>query len=214
MDNSERPFLIVQEGPNKGEKYILEEALNTVGRTPDNQVVVDSTRISRRHIQIKVLPAGVIIEDTGSTNGTWVNGQRLTGSQRLDSGDIIQLADYISLQYVRPDPGKTERLTLAPADVATQAMGELTPTPAPAYAEPSYPAHAESAASYTPAPAAAATWPAEDEAPAGERPRWVYMGIAALAVLIIICLIVAIYLWFAPESFWHMIFDLFRIQYP
>ncbi len=206
MDNLQRPVLIVQEGPNAGEIYVLEELLNTIGRTQDNQVVVDSTRISRRHVQIKVLSSGTIIEDMGSTNGTWINGQRLTDARRLNTDDIIQLADYISFRYVMPDRYQTARFPLDEAEVVTHTLEDYTDPP---QSEPAQPA------TYTPAPESSASIiTLEEESLPAERSTWSYVVIGALVLGILICIAIAIYLWFAPVEFWYWLFELLGVQYP
>jgi pSer/pThr/pTyr-binding forkhead associated (FHA) protein len=77
--------------------YTLNTAQDAViGREPDCQVVLDSAKyggVSRRHALIRYQPESLSFEisDLGSSNGTFVNGQRLLNSQVLKSGDRIQL---------------------------------------------------------------------------------------------------------------------------
>ncbi len=149
MENYSRRFLIVVEGPNEGQAYPLQDMICTLGRTTDNTIVIDSARISRHHTQIRLLPEGAIVEDMGSTNGTWVNYRQLTGPHRLMPGDIISLADYVTFRYEVEDALHTEKLAPAMSGSATQVMDDnLThtpPPPPPDYEEP-YQAYPESAA--------------------------------------------------------------------
>jgi ABC transport system ATP-binding/permease protein len=60
----------------------------TVGRLPDNDVVLDDLLVSRRHARLDLTPAGARITDLGTGNGTYVNGRRVTEAV-LAPGDVI-----------------------------------------------------------------------------------------------------------------------------
>ncbi len=83
--------------------YPLKVGVNTLGRFPDNDVVVDSPHISRRQCAILVhAERGCEIHDTASRNGTFLNGRRLQGPTRLRPGDEIQMSGR-RLVLVRAD---------------------------------------------------------------------------------------------------------------
>jgi hypothetical protein len=74
--------------------YPLKVGLNTVGRSADNDVVVQDSFISRRHCAILVHAGdGCELHDTASKNGTFLNGSKLAGPTRLHSGDQIRMCD-------------------------------------------------------------------------------------------------------------------------
>jgi hypothetical protein len=74
--------------------YPLKVGLNTVGRAPDNDVVLADSYVSRRHCAVLVHTAQHCeLHDTASKNGTFLNGQRLAGPTRLNPGDEIRLCD-------------------------------------------------------------------------------------------------------------------------
>jgi pSer/pThr/pTyr-binding forkhead associated (FHA) protein len=74
--------------------YPLKVGLNTLGRSPDNDVVVQDSFVSRRHCALLVhLGDGCEVHDTASKNGTYVNGHRLSGPTRLHTGDEIRVCD-------------------------------------------------------------------------------------------------------------------------
>ncbi|MDN5703040.1 MAG: ATP-binding cassette domain-containing protein [Micrococcales bacterium] len=58
----------------------------TVGRDPSADVLIDGLLVSRRHAQVKRTERGSMLTDLGSTNGTWVNGQRISGTVELLPG--------------------------------------------------------------------------------------------------------------------------------
>jgi pSer/pThr/pTyr-binding forkhead associated (FHA) protein len=61
-----------------------------IGRAPDSDVVIPTRDVSRRHAVIRRAPEGYVIRDL-STNGTFVNGQRVNGPLLLSMGDIISI---------------------------------------------------------------------------------------------------------------------------
>lgn len=65
----------------------------TVGRGPENTIDLVDLRVSRKHIELRRGEDGVSVKDLGSTNGTRVNGERLSGERRLAPGDVIDLGD-------------------------------------------------------------------------------------------------------------------------
>lgn len=71
-----------------GQEFVLQGDM-LVGREAECQVQVLSGHISRYHAKIRVTPAGIILEDLNSTNGTFVNGRRLTAPKVLSMGDEV-----------------------------------------------------------------------------------------------------------------------------
>ena len=86
--------------------YPLKVGLNTIGRMPDNDVVLEDAYVSRRHCAVLV-HAGDRCElhDVASKNGTYLNGQKISGPTRLKSGDEIRMCNK-NLVFVSrvPDP--------------------------------------------------------------------------------------------------------------
>ncbi len=64
-----------------------------VGREMDCEIVLDFGHISRYHAKVNVSPGGVYIEDLQSTNGTFVNGNKIRGRVRLNPGDEVAFDD-------------------------------------------------------------------------------------------------------------------------
>ena len=62
---------------------------NLLGRGPECRVQVDSDRVSRRHARIVVDGASATLEDLGSKNGTYLDGQRVSGAAPLRSGSLV-----------------------------------------------------------------------------------------------------------------------------
>lgn len=66
----------------------------TIGRDPDNDLVIDAPMVSRRHARLIVEGDRTRIEDLGSSNGTYINGERVHGSATVRPGDRIGLGSY------------------------------------------------------------------------------------------------------------------------
>ncbi len=74
--------------------YPLKIGLNTVGRMPDNDVVVPDAYVSRRHCAILIHTGDRCeLHDVASKNGTLLNGQKINGPTRLQSGDEIRMCN-------------------------------------------------------------------------------------------------------------------------
>ena len=56
---------------------------------------IDDTYSSSMHARITTRPDGALIEDLGSTNGTYVNSQRVTGAVTLQRGDVVQIGSTL-----------------------------------------------------------------------------------------------------------------------
>lgn len=82
--------------------FPLERELVNIGRKLDNHVVIQDSRISRNHAQLRLMNGQFVLLDLNSTGGTFVNEQRITKSV-LYSGDTISLAG-VQLKFVQDAP--------------------------------------------------------------------------------------------------------------
>src|SRR5262245_54671537 len=74
--------------------YPLKVGINTIGRLPDNDVVIQGPYVSRRHCAILVHAGdGCELHDVASKNGTFLNGRKLAGPTLLAAGDEIRMCD-------------------------------------------------------------------------------------------------------------------------
>ena len=76
--------LIMRSGPTPGAAFTLEGDQIDIGRDSTNEIVINDAEISRRHARLTFQGGKYVLEDLGSTNGTFVNGQRLAGTARLE----------------------------------------------------------------------------------------------------------------------------------
>lgn len=88
---TESPLLIAQNGPLKGQRWILNKPL-LVGRETTCEIVVADRMVSRFHARITPTSEGVVLEDLESKNGTHRNGNPVVGQIILQDGDTVQIA--------------------------------------------------------------------------------------------------------------------------
>ena len=88
---AELPVLIAQTGPLYGQRWGIDKEL-TIGRDQECEIVIQDRQVSRYHARISITVDGILLEDLGSKNGTFNNGNPLKGSVILADGDTIQVA--------------------------------------------------------------------------------------------------------------------------
>jgi hypothetical protein len=187
--------LVMRTGPTTGKTYSLEASEISVGRDPSNDIVINDAEVSRKHAQLIFQEGSYIMEDLGSTNGTYINGQRLMGPYQLRHGDLILLGENISMAFEHLPQDEEGTVAVRPRQV------ETPPVPAPSQYEYAGEERARQQApvrpsepppSYSgyvpPGPSVYAT----PEAPAPSQPAnrsWLYAGIGCLVV--VLCILVA-----------------------
>jgi diguanylate cyclase (GGDEF)-like protein len=94
-----RPSLVVMAGGSAGEMYRLRQSETAVGRSETCGIRFEDKGISRRHALILSLGKQVTVEDLGSANGTFVNGEMVTSKRVLSDGDEIALGAITALKF-------------------------------------------------------------------------------------------------------------------
>lgn len=95
------PALIIRRGPQAGKIIELTQDIIYIGRGAKNDLIIDDNDVSREHCQLVRVDGGYELRDLNSTNGTFVNGQRVTSARTLHGGQLIELGDMITLEYQR-----------------------------------------------------------------------------------------------------------------
>ena len=93
-------YLVVLEGTSPGQRLEIDTAAVTIGRGASQTLVCDDRDVSRQHARVLVVNGSVTVEDLQSTNGTFVDEQRITGSVPLTEGARIRLGRQL-LKYER-----------------------------------------------------------------------------------------------------------------
>ena len=83
--------LVVVEGALTGTVIPLGTAPVTLGRAPDSTVVLDDDYASNNHARLSLIEGRWVVQDLGSTNGTWVGRTRLTGPTELLLGQQVRV---------------------------------------------------------------------------------------------------------------------------
>ncbi len=191
-DNSR---LVVDQGPEPGQTFILSKDSLTIGRDPHNDIAISDPQISRQHARIVRQDNLMVLEDVGSTNGTFANGVRLTGPHALTNGDVVGLGDAVTLTYYGSGSAMTEPLAGRASATIEQPSYEPPPSPPPpAYAAPPSP------------PAYAATPPIEEPIEEKKRKTGLWIGCGCLLLLIILACVgvfVLDYLELLPPIFYE-----------
>ena len=180
MTDSSR--LVMSQGPEPGQTFILDQASTALGRDPGTDIVISDPQVSRQHARIDRRGDLTVIEDMGSTNGTFVNGVRLTSPHTLVNGDVINLGDTVTFTYHGPEIAATK--PLGGQTVVAPTSPDYEPLPAPPLVPPAAPVPTPMT---TPQPTfagqpAAAAQPAEDAA----GKKWLWIGCGCLVLLVIL----------------------------
>lgn len=89
--------------------FVREEI--TIGRQEGNTIRLTERNVSRRHARLMRQNGHVVVEDLGSSNGTRINGERISGQSAVKDGDLIQIGDYdLALQSDAQEGVSTQRL--------------------------------------------------------------------------------------------------------
>jgi ABC-type multidrug transport system ATPase subunit/predicted component of type VI protein secretion system len=155
MAYSVLPKLVIEEGPNPGQEVILTKAEFVIGRETDVDFVIASPAVSRRHLRISRQENQYVVEDLGSSNGTFVNGQRISKPTLLQNGDRLAL-------------GQAIRLSIAGLPVSSSATMSGSATVADQSSQ-ARPAPLRETMVETPPPGLAATVVREESHPVHER---------------------------------------------
>lgn len=122
--------LEIVEGPGAGRQLPLERSV-TIGRDPDADLVLDDGEVSRHHARITLNPDGsAVVEDLGSTNGTFVNHNELVGPAHLDPGDELLIG--VTVMQVR----SSEQIAARPSAVIAVPRALQTAARPAAYVNP------------------------------------------------------------------------------
>jgi DNA-binding CsgD family transcriptional regulator len=111
-------FVVTSEGTLRGRVLVVDDDELVLGRRDNSDLLLPDPHVSRAHAVIRKSAGAVWLEDLGSTGGTAVNGEPVTGSQALKHGDMVKFGT-VETRF-------EDRSSLMDSDEATQ-MIELPP---------------------------------------------------------------------------------------
>lgn len=109
------PYLIIVDGPRQGLKFPLISGDNIIGRVMGSEILLEDQSVSRRHAIITQSREGWTIDDQGSKNGTYVNGQRIHEKVNIGHGDVITVGIY-SMRLITKEVSEEEETKPLPPD--------------------------------------------------------------------------------------------------
>jgi len=184
--------LMMRSGPTPGASFTLEGDQIDIGRDSTNEIVINDAEISRRHARLTFQGGKYVLEDLGSTNGTFVNGQRLAGPRVLKSGEVVSFGEQIVMIFEAThfDAGAT---VVSPRAAAVPAASRpvMPPPPPPVEYVGSVPAN-----------------PAPMPMPGTvniRRPNPVLI-VVAVGVFLFLCMCVAFFWWVDSNFLWCTFF--------
>jgi ABC-type multidrug transport system ATPase subunit/pSer/pThr/pTyr-binding forkhead associated (FHA) protein len=110
MDGLSSVRLLIKAGPGAGKTLELTGESQVIGRSDAADLVVPHPEVSQRHARIVFQEGQYFIEDLGSRNGTFLNGDPMGGLRALKDGDEIFLGPNIILVFTQAEVGKVESL--------------------------------------------------------------------------------------------------------
>jgi hypothetical protein len=167
--------LVMKQGPTVGKSFDLLKDVMTIGRDLSNDIIVNDAEMSRHHSRLIRQGSNYVVEDLGSTNGTFVNSTRTTGQVLLKAGDMVNLGDTVSFTFEMPSS------SLEAATLIGNMGGLSTDAPRPA-----------NLASYTPpppAPSISAEVPTSTAAPSNTNKLLIGFGIGCL---VLVCCVISV----------------------
>ncbi len=114
--------LILSSGSPK--EFELTRPEVVIGRDPNVDLTISSPAVSRRHVRLTREADGYVLEDLGSSNGTYVNDQKLVGRRPLKAGDQIRLGQAVTLVYESPRPETSQKT----ASHSVRAISSVAPS--------------------------------------------------------------------------------------
>ncbi len=189
--------LTMRSGPTPGKTYPIDQEELILGRDLANEIAISDPEVSRRHARFFVKNDNIHVEDLGSTNGTFLNGERISSPQQLRFGDVLTLGESIVLVFEKAgyDPDATIVTTRGEQTVqgSWEPQGYQPPPDQAAYqkgqSSPQAPAR-------RPQKSSSITEPEEKK---GGLPSWLIIMI--IAIVVIAC-VIAVTLYFMPASWW------------
>jgi pSer/pThr/pTyr-binding forkhead associated (FHA) protein len=178
---------VMRSGPTVGKIFPLDAQEVTIGRDAVNIVAINDAEVSRKHARMELRGSTYVIQDLGSTNGTFVNGTRVSGTQVLNPGDTVSFGEGIVVVYESVGDVNATILSSKPAAATVQKPAPVSiPSPAPAPTPAPVPTPAPAPVFSGQVPAGPVTLPPEPVKEKKKFPVWLIILIVLL-VLILCC---------------------------
>ena len=94
-------YLVVVDGLHPGRRMLIGPAPVTIGRVAPADIVIPDTELSRAHCRVEAQADEVLVTDLGSTNGTFVDGARVSGTAKIASGGTLRIGRQVLRHEMR-----------------------------------------------------------------------------------------------------------------
>jgi len=209
-------FLIMRSGPTPGSKIAIAAPTMVIGREISNDIPIVEPEVSRKHARLIQQDDGFMLEDLGSTNGTFINGVRISSPQLLKAGDLITLGDSVSLLFIEDVTQPVQSVAQPLAESVPQSEEpmswheEKVDLPSEVLPEPAVihqPIVEEKITSMPEKEVYVYEQANPQPQPKKKFPTWL---VVLLILLIVLCLIPGLILTFMPTSWWCFLASLFN----
>jgi predicted component of type VI protein secretion system len=180
--------LVVRQGPIPGQIFDLNKNEISIGRDIANDFVINDAEVSRKHARLIMEGDRYKIEDLNSTNGTYIDGQRLIGPHLMSIGEIIMLGDNVGVVY-DGEPATPDITVQSAVDLGSTPVAAIPAPPEESYMPPEVTVYP------MPQPLPADIEPETPLEP-GKKPvnTWLLAGCGCLVVILLLIIAVIIFI--------------------
>lgn len=185
--------LVMRQGPTPGQIYELDQPEVSIGRDIANDIVINDAEVSRKHARLTLEADRYKIEDLNSTNGTYIDGQRLIGPHLLAIGEVIMFGDNVGVVF-DGEPVDLDATVPSPVDISSTPVAAI---PAPVISQPQPAPVPVQQVRVAPArQQAMPVIPAEETEEPGNKPinSWLLAGCGCIVVIVLLVIAVLIFI--------------------
>jgi pSer/pThr/pTyr-binding forkhead associated (FHA) protein len=185
--------LVVRQGPIPGQIFELNKSEILIGRDIANDIVFNDAEVSRKHAQLILEGDRYKIEDLNSTNGTYIDGQRLIGPHVLAIGEIIMFGDNVGVIF-DGELATTDVTVQRPIDLGMTPVSAI-PAPVESYVPPAAPPISQVGNLPLQQQIAPEIQP-EQAVEAGKKPinSWLLAGCGCLLVIVVLVIALLVFI--------------------
>lgn len=184
--------LVVRQGPVPGQIYELTKNEVSIGRDISNDFVISDAEVSRKHALLTLEGDRYKIEDLNSTNGTYIDGQRLIGPHIMAIGEIIMFGDNVGVVF-DGEPTVGDETVLSSAALGNTPVAAI---PAPQENYPAPPVSSRPEVTVYPMQPEEEEYRTEEVEETPRKPvnAWVLAGCGCLVVIILVLIALLIFI--------------------
>ncbi len=185
--------LVMRQGPNPGQVFELDRTEVSVGRDIANDIVINDAEVSRKHARLILEGDRYKIEDLNSTNGTYIDGQRLIGPHVLAIGEVIMFGDNVGVVF---DGEPVDLDATVPSTIDLQ-VTPVAAIAAPVQSQPQAAAPPAVAVINIPTPQPISPQGSLEEAPEMDKKpinSWLLAGCGCLLVIVVLVIAVLVFI--------------------